>query len=257
MLALVGCNPIQSATNLSTTTAQAMRNNILATKQATQRQSAQETDYYQRTVEAQVSQELITQSKEWPIVFFDTFNTNTSNWPTGAEDGDLSTVTLQVDARYSIKAIAKNNFIYWVRPEIPIVTDFRLEVEAAQLSGADDGQVGLLFRQEDDNNYYIFRITNDQYYSLSRSTSDGWETVIAWTNSPVIQSSKINHLTVIVQDSLFILLINHQVVQEIKDANLVSGQCGLVIGLFTTDDEAVFEFDNFTLRAPNQQTEIP
>jgi hypothetical protein len=254
---IVRCNPIQSIESVSTSTARAIRNNNLATKQALIGQAALSTEAYQNTTFTRDSQILISQSINWPIVFSESFDTNNNQWPTGPEDGDLSTVNFVVDGKYTINTSAKESFIYWARPDTPIVTDFRLEVDAVQQSGAVDGQFGLLIRQEDDNNYYLFKITNDQYFAVNRSTVDGWESIIDWTSNPVINISKFNHLIVIAKSTHFIFLINQQIVQEVIDTSIPSGQFGIMFGLFTPDDEAVFEFDNFILRAPGTPTETP
>jgi len=59
-----------------------------------------------------------------------------------------------------------------------------------------------------------------------------------------------NRLTVLAEGSHFAFYINEQYVGEADDDRLSRGQLGLAIELADAGDTAVFEFDNFEMRAP-------
>lgn len=248
---------MQSAADLSTATARALRNEQMATRQASSLKATLSAEELQATTAAQSLANLLTASQSWPIILSDTFDDNANDWPTGEEESDLSMVNIQLDARYRWKVTAKDHFIYWARPDGPVVSDFSLSVDGQQLSGAADGQFGLLLREVDSDNYYLFRISNDGYYAFHRSTPEGWETIVEWTSTEAIRPNQVNHLSAIAQGARFIFFVNEQLIGEADDDHLSEGQCGVVIGLFNPEDEATFEFDNFELRAPLIPTETP
>ena len=250
MIGLVGCNPLQSADDLSTATARASRNEQIATQMAAGGRATLEAEEAEATATAQSLADLLTAAKTWSILISENFDDNANAWPTGEDDSDLSFVRFQLDAQYRWEVTAKSGFIYWARPDSPAVSDFLLFVDGRQLSGAADGQYGLVIRQVDEYNYYIFRISSDGYFAFDRSTPEGWETIIDWTGSEAIHPNQVNHLGVIAQQARFLFFVNEQFIGEAYDDHLSEGQCGVVIGLFDAEDEAVFEFDNFELRTP-------
>lgn len=60
----------------------------------------------------------------------------------------------------------------------------------------------------------------------------------------------VNRLTVIEQGSHLTFFVNGQYVVETDDTRLNDGVMGPAVELVHAGDEAVFEFDNFEVRAP-------
>lgn len=212
----------------------------------------------QSTATAQVRGTILQAETGWQAVFSEPFSNNINEWPTGEEDGGLTTISWNVrEGKYIWEARAHDSFIYWTRPEIQPLRDFHIDVETRQVSGAADGQSGLIFRQSDSQNYYLFRISHDQYYALHRSTPDDWVTIIDWTPSNVINPSESNRVSVTVVDAMILLFVNDQLLGEAYDDRLQSGRAGLAIGLSNPGDQIAIEFDNFEIRAPNQPRDVP
>ena len=59
-----------------------------------------------------------------------------------------------------------------------------------------------------------------------------------------------NRLTVIGRGSHFTFYINDQYVAEAEDDRLTAGDVGVAVELLDDGDSAVFEFDDFEVRAP-------
>lgn len=88
--------------------------------------------------------------------------------------------------------------------------DFDLRVTARLLEGPiDQNQFGVIFRYRDAQNFYVFRITADGYYSLVRVQNGVQETISDWGITDVIaQGDAPNTLRVIGRGDTFTFYIN-------------------------------------------------
>ncbi len=76
------------------------------------------------------------------------------------------------------------------------------------------------------------------------------DTFWATGTSSAIRPGQVNHLTVVAQGAHLSFFVNGQLVAQHDDSGLKSGSVGPVVELFHSGDHAVFEFDNFEVRAP-------
>ena len=129
------------------------------------------------------------------------------------------------------------------------VSDFYLAADARQVSGPDDGEYGLVFRQAGDSDYYIFEINNQGQFAVYLHQSDNWEALLSWNGSPAILAGGTNRLVALALGSQFLFYINDQFVTNLDDARLENGKVGLLIGLTNPKDKGTWEFDNFELRS--------
>jgi hypothetical protein len=106
---------------------------------------------------------------------------------------------------------------------------------------------GLLFRRLDRDNFYLFQINDDQYFTFELLSQNEWTTLIDWTKTSAIHPGEVNQLAVRGKGSHFEFFINDEFVGEADDSEFSSGIVGLVIGFPNAGDTAVFEFDNFEL----------
>jgi hypothetical protein len=132
-------------------------------------------------------------------------------------------------------------------PKVDPVSDFYLIVDAKRVSGAKSSLYGLLFRRLDRNNFYLFQINDEQYFTFELLDQDEWTTLIDWTKTSAIHPGEVNQLAVRGEGVHFEFFINDEFVGEADDSEFSSGTAGLVIGLPEAGDEAVFEFDNFEI----------
>jgi hypothetical protein len=128
------------------------------------------------------------------------------------------------------------------------MSDFYLTVEARRVSGSEDGRYGLVFRSVD-GHCYLFEIVDYQYFRLRLWYEDEWTLLSDWTGTSAIRPGQVNRLTVIAKGTHFTFYVNDQHVGETDDGRLSSGRVGVAIAL-KADGAAVFEFDNFEVRAP-------
>ena len=253
-----GCSSIKPGVNSATSTARAERVQAQATEMASHIQSTVVVDSAHATATAQVRQAQLAAAKEWPIILSDTFDSNQNDWPTGSDTGEFASITwTNANGKYRWDATAKQGFIWWSYPAVSDVNDFYLSVDAQQISGPTTAQMGLLLRLFDNSNFYLFKIDNNQRYTFELSSGDGWTTLLDWTNSPALKPDEVNHLTVFAEGNYFAFFVNGSLVAELTDDHLAGGKGGVAIGLDNAGDQAVFEFDNFVLRAPPTLQETP
>jgi hypothetical protein len=188
---------------------------------------------------------------DWDVVVCDSFGTNARDWPEGDYAGDLITGDKFITSgRYRWEGNAIDSVIWWSVPDMDSVSDFYLTAKARRVSGVEDGQYGLIFRRSDKQNYGLFKIEDSQYFKFAIRHEGEWDTVIDWTESLAIRPGETNRLTVVAVGSHFTFYINDQYVGEVDEDRLSEGEAGLAIELLDSDDAAVFEFDDFEVRAP-------
>lgn len=203
------------------------------------------------TATAQAQQVFLTQKESWPLIVQDSFENNLNQWPVGEESGEYVEINWNVlDGVYKWDALAVSDFVYWTRPIVPMVSDFRLSVDTRQISGAGDAAMGVIFRMQDADHYYALMIGADQYLNMMLSTSEGWQPIIDWTVVSAIRPGENNQIVVIGEGDQFTILINGTLAAVGTDDSLPYGWAGVLTSMYNEGDAGVFEFDNFTMRAP-------
>jgi hypothetical protein len=186
----------------------------------------------------------------WQIVLTDTFDTNENNWLVESDDDEYALTAYEiVDGTYRWEATAHQSFIGWVRSGNEPLSDFYLSVDINQVDAPTSADYGVLFREDDDSNFYYFGITNQGEYILYIFFEE-WDRLIDWTQTDLINPEETNRLTVIGEGSHFTFFINDQYLTEFTDDQIPEGTAALAIELSDENDHGIFEFDNFELRVP-------
>lgn len=88
--------------------------------------------------------------------------------------------------------------------------DFDLRVTARLIQGPiDQNQFGVIFRYRDPDNFYIFRITADGYYSLVKVRSGVQERISDWgVSDAILQGDAPNEVRVVARDDRFKFYVN-------------------------------------------------
>lgn len=124
-------------------------------------------------------------------------------------------------------------------------SDFRLTVEATQVSGPDDNEYGVLVRMAGDQQFYVFSISGDGYARIARYSDGTWNLLGSdWMPSDAIhQGAATNVLEVEARGAMFVFSVNGTQVLQAEDAQLAKGDIGLYAGAFNEAD-VVIDFDN-------------
>jgi hypothetical protein len=187
----------------------------------------------------------------WPINVHDTFDSNSNNWKLGDYDGDLATWNNSIANGILLwNAKAKSGFSGRLTlPDKTDIADFLLAVDGKRLSGPQTATYGLIFRLDENGNYYTFRIAGDEF-TFDLRKDDEWSKLIEWTVSSAILPNEKNTLAVLAVGNHFTFYVNDQYVGEFEDSQLTRGSVAMIVSLYRADEQSVFEFDNFILRTP-------
>ena len=184
----------------------------------------------------------------WRAVLTDTFDSNKNDWLNESSDDEFAKVNYQIiDGKYRWDATAHKSFIGWVRADDKAIGDFYLSVEVRQISGPDSADYGVVFREDDNGDFYYFGVSDSGEYVLYGYFGE-WNTLIDWTETDLLRIGEPNRITMIGEGSQFIFFINDQYLTSITDDHISEGMVALAIEMAQENDQAVFEFDNFEIR---------
>ena len=192
------------------------------------------------------------ESPQWTTLLFDGFTSNDNNWLVGNRSNEYFAKLNQgiADGRYRWEAEAgRPNSISPVWLMGYQVSDFHIIVNCKHIGGSKAGSGwGVIFRIQDNQNYYSFRMTDSRFFAVSVQKDGQWLNLVDWTRTDTIKPNGVNQLEVIAQETHFIFLINGQVVSEVDDGHFSQGLVGLAIEGYTTGEKITFDFIDFTLR---------
>jgi hypothetical protein len=247
---IVSCGPVGPTFNSATATAQAIKAQNLATEIAQSLQATRDGEAQQAAATAQAFQVMAQEGQDWPIILLDPFDDNTNLWPEGDNTDALADINWQVgDGKFTWKAKAHDAFVWWVYQETQDLSDFYLAADGRLLSGPTEGEYGLIFRLNEDDDYYLFEANEQGQYAVYIYLEGEWEALIPWTGSPVLNTDSNNHLAVLARGEKFLLFANGKFLDTFTDDRLENGRTGILIGLSNAEDEGTWEFDNFELRS--------
>lgn len=170
----------------------------------------------------------------------------TGNWVLEADDiGSTAVVNEQL-----VVSVNTPNTIQFTALEEPTFADFLLEVDAWQRSGASEGSYGVLFRMQDDQQFYRFEITGTGLYMIERHNSDGTWTrfVPEWTPTSALNKGLNipNRLKIIATGPDMAFYVNDILLTQVQDDQYAAGKIGLDAGTFSGGSLQV-SFDNLSI----------
>jgi hypothetical protein len=190
---------------------------------------------------------------QWSTLLFDNFTSNEDNhWLVGSQSSEYFDPVNRViaDGRYRWEAkVSRANSISKVWLGDFQASDFHLTVNSKHIAGTRANSAwGAIFRVQDNNNYYWFRMTDSKFFAVSVAENGQWRDLVAWTRTETIKPNGVNQLEVIAREAHFAFLINGQIVSETDDDRFTRGLVGLAIEGYTQGEKIVFDFLDFTLR---------
>ena len=179
-----------------------------------------------------------------PLVLYDGFDSNANGWWIG-DDGQ--SIGCQVAAgKYRCELRPNTAVPHWHWLGQSLATEFYLAIDARHVSGGRDSEASLIF-QRVGNHHYLFSVRDDQMFRVLYR-NETLIPLIDWTKSAAIRASQANRLAVRAKGSHYVILINDLQVGEIDDNRLSKGLAGVHVFSSTTNEPAIFEFDNYELR---------
>jgi hypothetical protein len=194
-------------------------------------------------------------AKGWSTILFDGFTANHHNWPVGDQAADEYFANLS-------RTIASGRYHWEGQVSRPSsiapawlmgypVSDFHLSVNCKHIRGSRAGSSwGIIFRIQDNQNYYCFRVADTQFFAFSINKGGQWLKIMDSDRTDAIKPDGVNRAEVIAHATHFTFLVNGQVVHEIDDDRLSQGLVGLAIEAYTPGEAIAYDFLDITLRAP-------
>lgn len=173
-------------------------------------------------------------------------------WPVGDDGTASGTIN---DGVYEM-FVELSGDIYWVTGGRNFA-DAAYEVAATPVEGTIDNGYGMLFRVDnEDNAFYIFKVSSDGYVYIGRCMESCTEVEALvdqdWFASDAVQQglNVTNILRVEAGGSDMIFYVNDAEVGRATDEELTQGDIGLVAETFSPGGLRV-EFDNFSVTPLN------
>lgn len=184
--------------------------------------------------------------REGPLPWSDDFSNPASGWKTES-DASAEIAYHNGVMRVFVKA---PNSIAWAFARRTF-SDFRLTVEATQVAGPDDNEYGVLVRMRDPDHFYIFSVSGDGYYLVSKYDGRERKNLTGdWSTSDVIrQGAATNILEVICRGSTMTFVVNGVQLAQVEDTDYRTGDIGLYAGTFFEPNVEV-HFDNLRVERP-------
>jgi len=189
---------------------------------------------------------------QWTTLVSDNFASNDNNWWVGVQPSEYFTALNRTigDGRYRWELeTGKPNSISPIWLTAYEVSDFHLIVNCKHIQGSKAGSGwGVIFKVKDNENYYTFRMTDQQFFAVSLQTDGQWRNLVEWTRTDVIKPNGVNQLEVMARETHFIFTINGQVVHELDHGHFRRGLVGLAVEGYTAGEKTVYDFIDLTLR---------
>ncbi len=135
--------------------------------------------------------------------------------------------------------------IAWSTPRDKRFGDFVLDVDATQVDGPNDNTYGVIFRYQDDRNFYRLDISGDGYFAVFKRKDGVWTKVQDYVETPAVkQGNATNHLQVIAKGDQFTFNVNGQTVKTFSDKDFPTGNVGVTAGTLFDNAGVHIAFDN-------------
>jgi hypothetical protein len=186
---------------------------------------------------------------QWPAVVTEPFANNANGWNVSDRNNDSGTTSeILANGKLHIEAKAAKGWESDRYPSTRSLSDLYLAVRGRVVSGPGTARYGLIFRVDAaTGNDYFFSIADDGTLQVDLYQG-GWTSILA-TKSSAIRPGQANQLAVVAQGSHFVFYVNDQQVGVIDNSQFGAGAAGVAFQL-GAGTQAVFDFDNFELRAP-------
>ena len=187
-----------------------------------------------------------TRAKPGDILFQDDFAVNTTGWDRVSNSNGI----MDYDGGGYRILVNQPKLNFWATPDRDF-GDVRIEVDAFKLNGPDENRMGLICRYQK-GNYYFFVISSDGFYAIGKFI--GGNTILLGqsemqTSSAIKTGTAVNHLGADCVGNTLTFYINGTSVAIARDADLTSGDVGLLAGAFSQPGVDVL-FDNFMVMQP-------
>jgi len=185
------------------------------------------------------------------LLYTGTFDGPSANWNVGTNDDQYMTSNTQiVNGGYLWDLTAKQGSVNeeFAEPPIPLPSGaFHYSVTVQVVHGPSGMGYGLMFREQDHNNFYYFEVMQDGNYDVLALVNEKWVTLVPKTATNDLLANGNDKLEVIGNGGSYQFLINEKQQTTLADSRFSGGNIGLVAELFNPGETASLIFDNLTV----------
>jgi hypothetical protein len=130
-------------------------------------------------------------------------------------------------------------------------SDFILEVEVKLIDGTDDNWQGIVCRYQDGGSYYVFNISADGYYYISRFLEHEQLALVEAAPSSYINQGwdTVNNVYVECIGNELSLSVNGHLLASVTDNAFSEGEIGFLVTSWASDFSEI-AFDNLVVTEP-------
>lgn len=193
----------------------------------------------------------------WAKVVGDAFIDNRNEWVNDRRPNYSLTYTVKIDDGKLIDKFGPTvqEQIYTL---VPLTTAGRhdaqlfLAAEARQIGGSTGTNAyGLRFRSTSSDDFSIFEIQDNGYFSVKSSTGGRWSDNSPWTRDESITHEEVNRLAILTDANGYRFFINGHQVLYLTNLSVIRGDAGLIVQ-GRAPKGVTYEFDNYQLYIPPQ-----
>jgi hypothetical protein len=179
-----------------------------------------------------------------PLPYTEDFSTPDNGWKTASDEA----IAISVPDGALHFTIGDLDTIAWSTPKDKRFGDFVLDVDATQVDGPNDNTYGVIFRYQDDRNFYRLDISGDGYFAVFKRKDGAWIKMQEYAETSAIQQGNAtNHLQVIAKGDQFTFNVNGQTVKTFSDKDFTNGNIGVAAGTLSNEAGVHIAFDNVTV----------
>jgi len=135
--------------------------------------------------------------------------------------------------------------------------DVEIEVDVTKTAGPDESVYGVLCRQVDEGNFYLFVISSAGYYGIGKVFEGKGVTFLGSEKADMLIASdaikkgnETNHLKVECMQNTLSMAVNGKQLLSVQDTDIESGDVGFIVKTFDKPGIDV-KFDNLVVRLPS------
>ena len=178
------------------------------------------------------------------ILFQDDFSDSGSGWTSlNDQDGSVG----YANAEYQINVTSPKIFMSGTSGKT--ASDVILQVTARVRNPSNQGDYGLICRQQENGNYYAFEVSEDGYASIWKSADGKISPLVDWEFFQGLEGKTEMQITAACIGNQLGLAVDGQLLIETTDSDLQEGDTGLIAGTWDISG-LVVGFDDFTIRSP-------
>jgi TolB-like protein len=156
--------------------------------------------------------------KKARVIYYDNFNTKKWN-----ESENL----FYKNDKYNIYNKKREWFVW---DPTTTADDFVMEIEAQWIEGADNDGFGVIFRVQDENNFYSFVLAKIGFFRVEKAVDGKYQEIVPWERSSAINDKGVNYIKLQAVGRRLIFFVNNIEIKEVFDSTFTKGSFGMFAG---------------------------